>query len=564
MKYEQPKAELSIQSTISEIKKAESEKEVENAIEEFEKEAVAGAVVDEMPIQEEKRDDAKKTNETELIIEEIGINFNAQERKEAKKKLIEYIEKINKYGSAYINPYEYFEPSGSSGRSYDEEMDLFMKKREDDKNYCPTFEYQGIDNLNLKKLNNDKKELIKLKKEINLEKSDNLKIICFNAIENIENKIGLIENIKDRNYNQAFEYAIKSYGDINDELFNISKKIYDESITKKEKVEKHLLPKEEQIKIDMRKKIKEAKFDAEDYKNYFEIFIRNAGFKKYDWEVIITSEKKILTVMSSSKDYDHPVVLIPEKYNKEKKGGLRFIKDLNHEFTHIITQTYNQKNGFGGVSFGANYETFTEGLAMLAEKEMDSGLVNQNITNKEKNKMEISAQPYYTLGMKKVKEGANFAKLFDYLLELKREELKLKKEDNIEEKAIKVVKVYCKRIFRGFNPDEGGKYFPKDKAYLEGEIGAKKMEENGLADYLYKSKADPVLVPYLIKLGTYTLNKELKDIKKVVVEIFRNKNWQSDYILNKEYFDNNTMKDRDWAYKKQFMNENMTRLKGNG
>ena len=39
------------------------------------------------------------------------------------------------------------------------------------------------------------------------------------------------------------------------------------------------------------------------------------------------------------------------------------------------------------------------------------------------------------------------------------------------------------------------------------------------------------------------------------IEIFRDKNWLSDYTLNKEYFDKNTMKDRDWAYKKQFLSD---------
>ena len=566
MSFEKPKENLEIGKTILEIKKAEAEKEVVDAVEENEIEAVADAVVDEMPTQEIEIDDIEKMTGIELIIKEIGINFDAQERKEAKEKLIKYVEKINKYGSDYINPYEYFEPSGADGRDYDEEIDLFMEKREDDKSYCPTFEYSGIDDLNSKKLESDKKKLVNLKEEIELEENESLQIICIDAIDNIENKIGLLESIKDKNYDQAFEYAIKSYGDVDDELFNIAKQVYDKNITSEEafgklpflgEIESDAIEKdvfeEDQEKIDMREKLEKAEFDAEDYKNYFEILIKNAGFEKYGWEVIITSEKKIPSVMGSSKDYDHPVILIPEKYNKEKIDGLEFIAHINHEWAHIITQTYNIENGFGGVSFGADYETYTEGLGKLAEKEIEDELIDLNIIDKEKEKPEISADPYYILGMKKVKEGADFGQLFDYLMKLKTEELKAKKESDIEKKAMERVKIYCRRIFRGFDTKEGGNYFPKDKAYLEGEIGAEKMRKEGLIDYLYKSKVDPALVPYFTKLGIYTLDKGLRDIRKVFIKIFRDKDWLSDYILDKEYFNENTMKDRDWAYKRQFL-----------
>jgi len=563
MKFENFEDNSKIEENISEIKKTD----IERRIKEFEIAAISEAVKDEMPRQRKETDDLDEITEIELIIEEMALSHDAQEQKEVREKLIKYIERIDKYGSNYINPYEYLESSGTDGRTYDEEVDLFIEKRKEDKDYCPTFEYSGINDLDLKKLEKDKKNLADLKEELELEKNESLKIICIDAIDNIENKTGLLESIKDKNYDQAFEYAVKSYGDIDDELFNIAKQVYDKRITSEEVFGKHPfsgeiesgaieekgVSEEEQKKIDMREKLKEAEFDAEDYKNYFEILIKNAGFKKYGWEVIITSEKKIPSVMGSSKDYDHPVVLIPEKYNKEKIDGLQFIAHINHEWAHIITQTYNIENGFGGVSFGADYETYTEGLGKLAEKEIEDELIDLNIIDKEKEKPEIGADPYYILGMRKVKEGADFGQLFDYLMKLEMEELKAKKESDIEKKAMERVKIYCRRIFRGFDTKEGGNYFPKDKAYLEGEIGAEKMRKEGLIDYLYKSKVDPALVPYFTKLGIYTLDKGLRDIRKVFIKIFRDKNWLSDYILDKEYFNENTMKDRDWAYKRQFL-----------
>ena len=549
MKFENFEDNSKIEENISEIKKTD----VERRIKEFEIAAISEAVKDEMPRQRKETDDLDEITEIELIIEEMALSHDAQEQKEMREKLIKYIERIDKYGSNYINPYEYFEPSGTDGRTYDEEVDLFIEKRKEDKDYCPTFEYSGINDLNLKKLEKDKKNLVDLKEELELETNKSLKIICIDAIENIENKIGLLESIKDKDYSKAFEYAVESYGDIDNELCVIAEQVYKKSIIEKKVIEEKNISREDQKKIDMREKLEKAEFDAEDYKNYFEILIKNAGFEKYGWEVIITSEKKLPSVMGSSKDYDHPVILIPEKYNKEKIDGLQFIAHINHEWTHIITQTYNIENGFGGVSFGADYETYTEGLGKLAEKEIEDKLIDLSIIDKEKEKPEIGADPYYILGMRKVKEGADFGQLFDYLMKLKTEELKAKKESDIENKAMERVKIYCRRIFRGFDTKEGGNYFPKDKAYLEGEIGAEKMRKEGLIDYLYKSKVDPALVPYFTKLGIYTLDKGLRDIRKVFIKIFRDKNWLSDYILDKEYFNENTMKDRDWAYKRQFL-----------
>lgn len=555
---EQPQKETSIESIIKEIKKSEAEMEVKNAAEEFEEEAVAEAIKDEIPAGcKEGEDELETTAETEMLVGKMELNPEAKERGETKEKLVEYLEKIDKVGKNYATAYEYFEVYGSGGRSYDEEFDDFLEKRKEDPEYCPTFEYPEIEKLDLEKVNIDKETLSEVKKELDKEENCDLKIICEKAIENIEDKIMMLESVKNRNFDSAFKYAVKAYGDIDDELVKNAQSVYEAKIRERKKPE---LKSEKESEIE--KQLKSAIFTPEDFKSYFEMLIKKAGFEKDGWEVIITSKVKSLDIHSVSKDYDHPVVLVPQK-RTEEANGLEFLKLLSHEFTHIITQTYNKRNSFGGMNIGADYETFTEGIAKIGEKEIE-----EKIFKKSENDVAIDAHPYYILGMKKVRDGANFSQAFDYLVELKKKELAVEgiKESEIEAKAIKSAKTFCRRIFRGFDPKERDKYFPKDKAYLEGEIRAGEMKEKGVVDYLYQAKVDPEIIPYLVKLGAFTQRKGIETSKQLVIQMWRDKGWPMEYIKDKKWFPEDFIKNRKWyeentqmdrhlAYRKEFKKE---------
>ncbi len=504
MKFEESKNESTIEETIDEIKEAEAEKEIESAVEKFKTKAVAEAVKNEMPAQKEGKDDIEKITGIESIIEEMGINPDAQERKEAKEKLVEYAERINDVGKIYQNAYEFFEPQGAEGRDYSEEFDLFIEKRKDNPEHCPSFEYPEIEKLDLNKINEDKEALIDISKDIEKEKNDSLKTICNTLIHDIESKIKLLESMKEKDFDSAFIYATEAYGDISDELVKFAEKVY-------EKKEQKESPEKEKIK----KQLKSAIFEPEDFKNYFEMLIKKAGFDKDGWEVIITSKVKAIDPRAVSKEYDHPVVFVPEKRNQEA-DGLKFFKLMNHEFIHIITQTYNRRNGFGGMSFGSDYETFSEGIVKMGEKDAEEEIFEEKYDDSK-----VDSHPYYVLGMKKVKDGANFPQTFDYLVGLYKKELEEEgiNKDEINDKAIKKIKAVCRRIFRGFDPKEGGRYFPKDKAYLQGEAEAGKMKKEGVVDYLYQSKVDPKIIPYLIKMDGYTKKEGLKKARELVIQI---------------------------------------------
>ncbi len=553
MNMEQPQKEIPIESTIKEIKKAEADSEVEISSEEFEIEAVAEAIRNEMPVNKKDKGEFEITAETEVLVEEMELNPETKERKEAREKLVEYLEKIDKVGKKYATVYEYFEIYGSDGRSYDKEFDDFLEKRKENSEYCPTFEYPEIRDLDLKKVNIDKEDLLEIKKRLDKEKNYDLKIICEKVIENIEDKIAMLESVKNGDFDNAFKYTVKAYGDIDDELVRRAEDIYETKINKKEN-SKSKPEKESEIEAQLKSEI----FEPEDFKSYFEMLIKKAGFEKDGWEVIITPKVRSLDVCSASKDYDHPVVLVPERREIEA-DGLEFLELLNHEFTHIITQTYNKRNGLGGISIGPAYETFTEGIAINSEIEIE-----KEIFGKSESDIAVDT-PYYVLGMKKAKDGANFPQTFDYLMELYKKELEQEgiDKDKINNKAIKKIKKVCRRIFRGFNPKEGGRYFPKDKAYFEGKLGAKKMEKAGFANYLYESKIDPEMIPYLIRLGAYTRKENLENVREIVIKLWRDKDWPmeyikdkkwfpEDFIKNQEWYEENTQMDRHLAYRKEF------------
>jgi len=220
MKHEEPKTESSIESTIVEIKKAEAEKEVESAVVEIEKETIGEATKDEMP--------GYVGNEIESTIEELEINPEEKERKEAKERLIEYSKEINKIGKKYAAVYAYLEPYGLKGKTFDEEFDKFLEKRKNNQEYCPSFEYPKIENLDIKKLGNDRDILLKIKNRANKEDNDSLKAIINDTIEDTENKIDMLFAIKDKDFNKAFECAKKSFGDIDDELVDFAKNVYEQ------------------------------------------------------------------------------------------------------------------------------------------------------------------------------------------------------------------------------------------------------------------------------------------------------------------------------------------------
>lgn len=151
---------------------------------------------------------------------------------------------------------------------------------------------------------------------------------------------------------------------------------------------------------------------------------------------------------------------------------------------------------------------------------------------------EIDFSIYYVLAMEKIKNGWNFAKVYRYIFRLNYKEKllenrchKLKNksakhscEVKSKKEATEVAKKICLRVFRGFDPKKGYMYFPKDKIYFEGKIKISELEKiklgKKLDKYLHLSKVDPKFIPFLIKIGAYTYEKNWKEAKSVATQIW--------------------------------------------
>ena len=510
MKHEEPKAESSIESTISKIKKAEAEKEVEGAVVEAENEAVAKAVKDEMLDYTE--------GEIESRIEELEINPEEKERKETKERLIEYSKEIYKTGKDYEMVYSHFKPSGGideetgERRTYTQEIDFYLEQREgkykDEYKDIPnsrdlqekykkvyggynlTIAYPELDKVDIQKLKNDIADLEIIEENVKDKTNESVKNIVLEIISIVKAKINILVEIKNGNPEKAFENAKIAYGDINDQLCKKAKKCYEEKIEfLKEKKEKGI------VKSDLEKALEESEFNAEEIKRYFDLALDKGDLRYNNLEVIIDEKATAIDVRPSDPNYDHPVIVIPPS---RKVDGMKLVQLIAHEIgCHVVQNNYNYKLGLEGLSFGKDWETAQEGFAVRNEAKIRKEILGESYAD-----FEIKAMPYYILAMEKIREGADIGEVYDYIFDLRKEEFLAEgdSEKESEKKASEKTKITLRRTVRGMYPY----YFPKDKAYLEGEFMALEIEKEGVGDYLKKSRVDPALVPDMIKAGVYS------------------------------------------------------------
>jgi hypothetical protein len=177
---------------------------------------------------------------------------------------------------------------------------------------------------------------------------------------------------------------------------------------------------------------------------------------------------------------------------------------------------------------GSDWETVQEGFAKLNEESVMKAVIGDSYKR-------IGSSPYYVLAMAKARESidkggkADILEIYDHIFDLKKKDIavdqrKLSRyaydegfsdmEAALDHKTDEETKAVLRRVFRGMYPY----YFPKDKAYLEGEEIARKMRDAHQDGYEYESKADPKLLPGLIRLGFFSdilktqKSREMKDV----------------------------------------------------
>lgn len=367
-------------------------------------------------------------------------------------------------------------------------------------------------------------------------------------LEFLDSKNNLFKELDNDNLEEALKYLKLVYKHTDGPLVENNNDWY------KEKLE---VIKKERKEGNIEEKLKKSKFNAEDIKNYFEIALIKGKLESSGYKVVIDPVVKSIGVYKKHPKYDGSVILIPE--NKEV-NGIKLLELIAHEIgSHITSGSYSSKQGLSKMSFGRDWETYNEGSAKMNEVEIKKEILGNSYLD-----FKINSSPLYVLAMEKIKNGGDFDETYRYIFDLAKKEFLIEGKDNLEmnKEAKEVSEKICSRVYRGFDRKERGKYFPKDLVYLVGELGAQEMKKLGVNKYLDLSKVDPRLISSLIKMGVYTYEKGLTTTKDIAKQIWKDKGWAGDYIKNKEWYDENTQKDRHWAYRKEFMNEDMTGLKG--
>lgn len=554
MKFEKPKKETSIESDILEIKKAEAEKEVEVAAEEFETKAIAEAIDNEIPAGEEGEDELEKASKTETLVKEMELNPEAKERREVINKIAEYAREVYKIGRDYETVYSNFVPLGADGkRSFNDEIDLYLNTRGKREEYQPSFTYPEMKKQNVNKLQSKIAEIEDIEKKAENEKNEHIKNIVHEMCSVIKAKIGILVEILNGDPKSAFENAKIAYGDIDEELCKSAEDYHKAKINYlKDKKDKGV------VKSEIEKLLEDNEFDADDIKAYLDFALDEGGLRYGGIEVIISENDKSVDVRPSDQNYDHPVIIVP---GDKKLTGMKLMRLIAHEIgCHVVQNKYNYELGLEGASFGKDWEALQEGFAVR-----NAIKIENDIIGKEQSGFEIMTNDYYILAMDKIKQGYNIGEVYDYIYNLEKEEFIAdgKDEEKSNKEADKEAKKVLQRVFRGMYPF----YFPKDLAYFKGQVMAKKVEEEGVKQYALQSRVDPALIPELIDAGifmkSYTYEKGLMLSTKIAQKIWEDQGWPVEYLLNKKYFakdftknikyyKGNMQMDRYFAYMKEF------------
>lgn len=463
--------------------------------------------------------------------------------------LNKYLNKINRGIGNFDAVLFYIEPRGKNGRNFEEEFSLFLKKIDKDSEYSPTFTYPQIAKIKITNINKIIVKLKKIREEIKLKENDNsIKNIVFEALDIAEAKINFLKELKKKNYEKAFKYSKIIYGEVDDNMCKMANEIYKKNIK--------LLVKRKK-KNDLEKKMKELSFNAEKIKSYFELALTMADLNSDGYRVVVDDSVPGIKVSEKNPKYSFPVILIPAG---RKVNGKELLRLIAHEIgRHVSTNIYSKKQGLVS-EIGKDWDVFNEGIAKKSENDVEKTIFGSSFFE-----FPYSFSIYYILAIEKIKKGFNFNGVYKFILELRRREKKMEykyfdlekkcKKSNftnkqlknklkdlretIDNESIEFSKKICLRVFRGFDPKKGFMYFPKDKVYFEGEIKTLEMSKlksvDKLEKYLRLAKADPKLVPFLIKIGVYKYDKNLNKAKNVAIIMWQNKKIRNCILEGKIY-----------------------------
>lgn len=441
-----------------------------------------------------------------------------------RKKLREYILEINNIGKDFDSVYSYFDdPSGKF--SMDEEIGRCLAEREAGKPYEPKFIFPEMEKIDWKALEGKVGALEKIKDKISSEKNKDVREVAKEIISNYQAKMRILlafrtddteeaeeDEKKKAAQEEAFDQSVIAYGDIDDRLIARAQEVYESKLNR-----------DPDKKSDLQNKLEGMEFNAGDLQDYFNIALQELG-EDNPFEVVIDKGVKVCTV-----DFNKKKISIPPD---REVNGKRLLELIAHEIgIHAMTSKRNDEL-FGGLGMGSDWETVQEGFAKLNEEAVKKEIFGADYEGS-------GSSPYYILAMAKARESlqkgedVDILVVYDYIFALKKKSIeidevslaryakkkKIPLETAADHMADKDTKAILRRVFRGLYPY----YFPKDKAYLEGEEMARKMRSSHMDGYAYESKADTRILPGLIRLGFFSdiiKTQEARRLKDVSLRVW--------------------------------------------
>ena len=272
-----------------------------------------------------------------------------------------------------------------------------------------------------------------------------------------------VSAMQNRSAHWQNELIREKYGDVDDDLAIEASLLVDE-LRFPEEHTKEQPPRNEKIEQGLAL----MQFDAAGVKKWFDYVLEEYGFEV---EAEISEKYKFTTV---NYDYDGIKVYIPKNL---RVSGIRLLALIRHEIecrvrdfanSEALLRPFDLRHGIGRI----DSDILTEGHAMLEEDK----LYQLYFGTRKK------PVPWYVLAIDLAREGRGFvevaSKIREYLTDCNYPD------------ANELAWRYTYRVFRGSQntfharQETGTFVFTKDKAYLEGYVLAKALEEAGLSHWL--------------------------------------------------------------------------------
>lgn len=406
---------------------------------------------------------------------------------------------------------ELIEPSGGEGRSLDEEKQLFLDSLDDESSTLnPTFAYPNLEGFDI---DATETQLTQLREEIKKAEQEQtaspiiIKLYHYKVNEELA-KVRWLQAVRDSNDGHAFHYANFIYGPLRDDHIQLAHQKYEEMMGR-------VGQDEDKSWKEGYKDLEAKQYGPEEVREFFRAVLKEYGIE--DWKIEITDE--VSSITEQPKHKDGPRLAIPSK--RDPVSARKLLELSAHEIeAHalgIINGSLSDLLILSGDIQPDRSEDVKEGKAVIRQKQSLREIFGPNYP-------EAGGEPWYILAMEQVRNGANFRDTF-LAVERLRYEYELKKAKGDEGKARDKARTQtwktCRRVFRSVSDlSQGGRFFPKDKAYLSGERDVRQVVDSSHSAWLDIGETNLRILPELFQLGVDPKNTKYpyKNATKIVWE----------------------------------------------